>query len=776
MGRPLALWLCALLASSLPRRLSALPVTFQPLPIGGGGFVTGLFPTPRSAAGAPTVYARTDVGGVYRLLNGTGGALAWRPLTDAFTFRQRNYYGVEALAVSALSTERLWAVLGAYLDSAPDTANAGVFGSSDGGESWALLSPPAWAVRAAGNDSPSRGLGERLAVHPATEATLLYGSHLDGLWRGAGAPLAWARVPCDQVPCASPQGALALLFDAASPGGSTVYAALPGLGVWASADAGGAWAALAGSPGDVRRLALAPAPQQQPAGPATLLAATSAGVWRLDAGAWALATPDWPGTPFTCIDVNPFNARDFLAMLDPGEPALPSGALRSVDGGATWGLVAQQWIRDYELPWWNASFHWDHQLVDFRLGGTTLKFGTGAPGQVWNGDSWDAWLSSDFENAVPGAVALPPVRWAQVARGAEEVFVLSMAAPHVGPTMLTGTADLAGFVHQGALSEYPLFSFFGFGAWGGEGTGIAYTEAVAQHPAAGPVPAAIYVTQARAFVCNNGPAVQVSSDGGRSWRLLGFNNTPGNARSEVLGVAVAAHAPGVVAVLVANATPWASADGGASWRPAAGLPPFPFPLQGYSGNRYNMSRALAADRPLAPPAAPPPHAFLYAHCPAGEVYASRDALAWARAPGTFPGGSQRCALEAHPTPAGGAFWAAADAQGLHFTSTGGAAFARVAGVARAHTVAVGAPLQPGGAALVAVFGLPAGSASGEDLRLLVSADLGSSWVSLVDARRGLGNWPEVLVASRQLPGVIAVGSFGRGAMWVNASAALQARQ
>jgi hypothetical protein len=51
--------------------------------------------------------------------------------------------------------------------------------------------------------------------------------------------------------------------------------------------------------------------------------------------------------------------------------------------------------------------------------------------------------------------------------------------------------------------------------------------------------------------------------------------------------------------------------------------------------------------------------------------------------------------------------------------------------------------------------------------------MGLSWRPLLSSNgKGLGNWPEALVASRRLPGLVAVGSFGRGALWANASAAL----
>jgi xyloglucan-specific exo-beta-1,4-glucanase len=354
-----------LLSGVLPAPASR-SIAFSPVKIGGGGFVTGLFPTPRSATGPATVYMRTDVGGVFRLLNATGelSASALRPLTDGFGFKERNFYGVEALALSARSALCVWAALGAYFDSSPDTVSAGIFASADAGESWRRISPAAWAVRAGGNDSPQRGFGERLAVHPASEAVVLYGSNQDGLWRTADAQSAapaWARAPCAEIPCGTALGVLGLLFDASSPGGDGVYASVPGAGIYASADAGITWKALAGGPspsGIAYRMVL---------GGGSLWAATDAGVWRFGAGAWALATPSWPRTPFTCIDVSPFDPRDLIAQFDPSVDSLPVGALRSRDGGETWALVAQEITREYELPWWDASFQWNNTGEYFKL-------------------------------------------------------------------------------------------------------------------------------------------------------------------------------------------------------------------------------------------------------------------------------------------------------------------------------------------------------------------------------------------------------------------------
>jgi len=343
-----------------------------------------------------------------------------------------------------------------------------------------------------------------------------------------------------------------------------------------------------------------------------------------------------------------------------------------------------------------------------------------------------------------------------------------------------GTADLGGFVWQRSLDEYPEFSFFGLVTpegskqWGAEGVGVAYTEALA---AGGGAPAVIAVAHTRAYP--GAPDLKLSFDGGHTWAFTPSVNATLGPAAELLGVAVEAWPAGPslrIVLLVSNSTPWASADGGATWARASGpLPSTPFPANGFSGNRYNMSRPLAADRPTAPGAA---RLFLFADCAAGGLLASPDGLEWAPrgAPAAFPP-TPRCVIEPHPTSGGGSFWIAADEAGLFFTSDGGLSLRRDAAIARAYTVAAGAPLVAGGEQppVVFVFGLLAGAPQGTALGVLASANAGGVWVSVPAlGGQGLGNWPAAIAASRrpELSGVVVVGSFGRGALWANASDAL----
>ena len=75
--------------------------------------------------------------------------------------------------------------------------------------------------------------------------------------------------------------------------------------------------------------------------------------------------------------------------------------------------------------------------------------------------------------------------------------------------------------------------------------------------------------------------------------------------------------------------------------------------------------------------------------------------------------------------------------------------------------------------MVYIFGLRDSQVHAEDLHVLASIDRAKSFTDLRSSNnKGLGNWPEVLVASRAHFGVFAVGSFGRGAFFANASALL----
>jgi hypothetical protein len=69
------------------------PPAWRTVPIGGGGFVTGVMSHPVTPY---RTYIRTDVGGAYRW-DAAGGT--WLPLLESVPRLQGRYYGVEAMGL-----------------------------------------------------------------------------------------------------------------------------------------------------------------------------------------------------------------------------------------------------------------------------------------------------------------------------------------------------------------------------------------------------------------------------------------------------------------------------------------------------------------------------------------------------------------------------------------------------------------------------------------------------------------------------------------------------
>ena len=115
---------------------------------GGGGFVPGIVFNPSKKNLA---YARTDIGGAYRLnLDGS-----WSPLLDFVDDARWNYWGVDALATDPVEPRRLYLATGMYTNSW-DSNNGQILASIDYGATWTVSSLP---FKVGGN-MPGRGMGE----------------------------------------------------------------------------------------------------------------------------------------------------------------------------------------------------------------------------------------------------------------------------------------------------------------------------------------------------------------------------------------------------------------------------------------------------------------------------------------------------------------------------------------------------------------------------------------------------------------------------------------
>ena len=105
MLRPILLATVSVAAAiSLVAAVSSQTYTWKNVKIGGGGgFVPGIIFNPSEKGLA---YARTDIGGAYRLNSDD----SWTPLLDFADEARWNYWGVDALATDPVDTDRLYLV------------------------------------------------------------------------------------------------------------------------------------------------------------------------------------------------------------------------------------------------------------------------------------------------------------------------------------------------------------------------------------------------------------------------------------------------------------------------------------------------------------------------------------------------------------------------------------------------------------------------------------------------------------------------------------------
>src|SRR5688572_17309019 len=95
-------------AASAAPSSNAEPYTWRNVVIIGGGYVSGIIFS-REVQGL--VYARTDVGGAYRL---EAGSKSWQPLLDWVGRDNANYLGVESLALDPTDPDRVYLAVGTY--------------------------------------------------------------------------------------------------------------------------------------------------------------------------------------------------------------------------------------------------------------------------------------------------------------------------------------------------------------------------------------------------------------------------------------------------------------------------------------------------------------------------------------------------------------------------------------------------------------------------------------------------------------------------------------
>ncbi len=718
-----------------PPALSAVPAvvdgayTWRTMPVGAGGFVTGIV---ASSESTPTLYARTDVGGAYRWVPETK---QWQQLLSASSLPEAHAgdpVSVDSIAAAPSNGSRVYLALGNDGNpSETDELERGgrILVSDDGGTTW-RTGARRWFI--SGNQRFRVG-SERLAVDPDDPDHVLFGSSREGLWQSIDAGDTWSQVSTEQVPlgqtvdrAVDQVGVGTVAFVAGS-----MIAGVAGVGVFASSDAGRTWARVrelesgqyaAGAIEAAGRLWLA---IQRWEGSGSFVA-----IYDIARDAWTdLDSPS--SSNFTAFAVDP---TDPLHIVVADEAVRDGHFWSSRDGGDNW-TTHDIVVRSPQIPWLEYS-----DLDQYMSTGRLMFDPSGST--LWFAEGMAVWQTTD-----PDATE---VTWVSAARGIEETVTSAILVPP-GGVPLGAIADRQGFRFDD-LTHYPARTLIDDTFVGG--TSLDYSG---QHPEVvawvGAEYHIYYSDQRRARGA-------ISTDGGSTWKQFGGTSPP------MFGgeIAVSATDPATLVWLPTHFTdPWeylrapvglyVSHDSGQSWDhldTVGGIDSF------HRFMWWFNRRALAADRV---------NGNFYLMSDEARFFTSVDGAAtWTEAP-FAPDCTEGNAchvlgqLAAQPGVAE-RLWATVGGGGLYRTDDAGRTeWQKVAGVDQARAIGFGAAMEPGGPTTVFVYGQANGD---EQPGLYRSADDGATWL-LISQFPG-NSYSEVnsIAGDPEVAGRVYVGFGGTG--------------
>lgn len=736
--------------ASAPGAAAATGYGWGNVEVVGGGFVPGIV---FNQSEKDLVYARTDIGGAYRLDKATR---RWVPITDHVGWDDWGHNGILSLATDPVETNRVYVAAGTYTNGW-DPNNGAILRSTDKGETWRTTVLP---FKVGGN-MPGRGMGERLSIDPNKSSILYFGAESgNGLWRSTDYGATWNKVTSfpnvgNYVQDASydytadNQGVLWTTFDPTTgtrgQATRTLYVGVADKenSVYRSTDAGVTWERVAGQPtGYLPHKGVFDHVGKQ------LYVATSdtggpydggkGDVWRLDTttGAWTQISP----VPSSSTD-NTFGYSGLtIDRQDPDTIMVTTqvswwpdiNVFRSTDRGATWtriwdwaGYPARtlRYTQDISgAPWLTFGKQSVEPELSPKLGWMTESFeidpfdsdralyGTGAT--IYGTDNltrWDAGGKIDIT-----------VR----AQGLEETAVLDLAAPPGSVELVSGLGDIGGFVHTDVRT---VPSRMYTQPYHGSVTGVDFA---ALKPA----------TMVRVGQAVDGTVeshIGVSTSSGSSWWA-------GQEPAGVTGSGtVAMSADGGAIVWSPEGTGvHVSTTFGSSWTPSAGVP---------AGARVESDRVN------------PTTFYAYA---AGKVYVSTDggvSFTPSAATGLPTEGNLRFAavpgVEGDLWLAGGA---ATSAYGLWRSTDSGKTFTRLANVDQGDVVGFG-KAAPGKAYPAVYTSAKIGGVRG----IFRSDDAGATWVRINDDQHQWAWTGGAITGDPDVYGRVYVGTNGRGIVMGN---------
>ena len=386
--------------------LADISAATDPVAIGGGGYVTGVYYHPTTA---DLLYMRTDVGGAFRY---DYQQRKWISLFTDFTLEDENYFGVNALALAPSDDNYIYVALdkAEYLSGPAD-----VLVSKDKGATW---TPTGLNKRFFAFDNfYNKVMGPALAVDPTNAERVYAGTINDGLWFKDGSA-EWVRL--EGVPNGTAnKGVKNIVF---APNGDLVVG-VPDVGIFVRSADAKAFVRLEGAPTDIYNLSFNSRNH--------LYVATGEGIYLYKDGVW---TSQFTDVSFADVAVHPaFDNKVVAAETRFGGGR--GGLYLSRDGGATWKIVdpLSGLNKDYvrrKYPRWYPEFFFADTTA-------SITFDPSKADAVTFSDFYTVWNTDNIYRRVSV--------WDAYARGHEETYITELLSPPRGPRLMAGVADILGF-------------------------------------------------------------------------------------------------------------------------------------------------------------------------------------------------------------------------------------------------------------------------------------------------------------------------------------------
>jgi len=512
---------------------------------GAGGYISGIVYHPTVQG---LVYARADVGGVYRR---DPGSSTWIPVNDGLSHDDNQLEGSVSLALDPNDSQKLYLAAGMYTQSWGRTA--AILRSSDRGATWSRTE---LSIRLGGN-SDGRGSGERLQVDPNKGNILFLGTNQDGLYKSTDAGVTWAQVP--GFPTTA--GTTFVVFDKSSSALGTAtknlyvgVASTTGSALYRSTDGGATWSGVTGGPRGLMPL------QGALDGNGHLLMSyanalgpngvTAGGVYKLTltSNRWANITPVAPTSSWTFgyggLAVDPRNANSVVvSTLDRWGGG--DDLFKSTDGGTTWtGLNAISTHAAPNNPWVAAYYggslagHMGHWISDVNIdpfNSNNIMYNTG----------YGLWESNNLGSA--------SVAWSFNDSGIEESGLYSpLVSPSSGAHLFSALGDVSGARYD---TDFTIAS----GYYGPTPNNSNYSVDVAD-----------LNTNVAARTTASGNGLMLSQDNGVTW-TASPTSPVASTSSDSGHIAVSANGATLLWV-PGSQSAYVSTNNGASWTASTGYP------------------------------------------------------------------------------------------------------------------------------------------------------------------------------------------------------------